>query len=109
LLRVPVCGEEITRSSTVGRRGAIFRGRAISDWDSLSRWTGVANSLQTRAMHCGLRRISAAVVEIDDLAALAKAAIPEKTRLRASCLCEEREVDVPEVGTRIENMTAVRK
>ena len=49
------------------------------------------------------------LVEIDDFAALAKAAFHEKTSESFFAFVRSREVDVPEVGARIENMNGVKE
>src|SRR5947207_3233956 len=49
------------------------------------------------------------LVEVDDFAALAKAAFHEKARESFFTLVRGRELDVPEVGARVKNMDGVEK
>jgi len=69
----------------------------------------VAKAAETRDAFADFKGFQLQLVEIDDFAALAKAAFHEKTSEGFLGFVRSREVDVPEVGARIENMNGVKE
>ncbi len=70
---------------------------------------GVANLADTRDAFANFKGFQLQLVEIDDFAALAEAAFHEKAREGLFGFVGGGEVDVPEVGARIEKMDGVEE
>ncbi len=70
---------------------------------------GVAKLAEARDAFADFKGFQLQFVEIDDFAALAKAAFHEEARESFVGFVRSREVDVPEVGAQIENMNGVEE
>jgi hypothetical protein len=69
----------------------------------------VAKPAQARDALAAFERFQLQLVEIDDFAALAEAAFHEKTSEGFCTFVRRGEVDVPEVGARVENMNGIEE
>src|SRR2546429_3481751 len=69
----------------------------------------VAKAAVARDAFANFEGFQLQLVEIDDFATLAEAALHEETRKGFLGFVKSREVDVPEVGARIENMNGVKE
>ncbi len=69
----------------------------------------IAKTAEARDAFADFKGFQFQLIQIDDFAALAKAALHEKTSEGFVGFVRSREVDVPEVGTRIEKMNGVKE
>ncbi len=69
----------------------------------------IAKAANARDAFANFERFQLELVEIDDFAALAEAALHEKTRESFLGFVRSGEVDVPEIGARLDEMNCVKK